>query len=287
MYQIRNLETGDRYVGQSMAIETRLREHKSQLGKGTHQCSRLQRAFKKYGADVFLFEILKSLPVDELDAAEQALLDDGFSAGNIYNTARYADAPARGTKHSDERKAQASAYRKKLFSDPVHLAKHAESIRNGMTAEVCAKISAGALADSKVRSERMQVRRQQWQQDGTMARAMAKRNTNLEWREKVQEHGRNWRSNADAVAAHDASTRARSENPEWQEQMRSQNKALANDETWREAVSAGHKTDDARRNHGEASRITHAKLKADPVRYAAWKQRIGDAKRARYAACRP
>jgi group I intron endonuclease len=269
-----------------MAIEVRLREHKAQLIKGAHQCPRLQRAFMKYGSDAFLFEILKSISVDELDAAEQALLDEGFAAGNLYNTAKCAEAPARGTKHSEERKAQASEYRKKLFSDPEHLAKHTAAIRKGMTAEVRAKISSGALADSKGRSERMQALRKQWQQDGTMDRALSKRGKNAAWRDKVQAHVRNWRSDEASVAAHDASICRRSENLEWQARMRRQNEGFAQDPSWRAAVIAGHRTDEARANHGTAARAVHARLKADPVAYLAWKTKISESKKARFAACR-
>jgi group I intron endonuclease len=154
LYQIRNLATGDRYVGQSMAIEVRLREHRVHLRDGKHHCARLQRAFLKYGEDAFTFEMVKEIPTAELDLAEQALLDEGFTNGNLYNTAKCAEAPARGTKHSEERKAQASAYRKKLFDDPEYLAKHIATIRAGMTAEVRARMSAAARSDSNAHNNR-------------------------------------------------------------------------------------------------------------------------------------
>jgi group I intron endonuclease len=285
LYEIRHLATGKRYVGQSMAVEVRLRDHVVQLRAGKHTCVRLQRAFWKYGQDAFVFRMLSVVPEPMLDAEEQKLLDEGFAVGNLYNTARCAEAPARGTKHSEARKAQASVYRKKLFANPEYKAAHTATIKAGMTEEVRAKIAASARADSAGRSERMKERRRVWQQDGTMNRAAEKRGRNDAWKRKVQERARNWRSNSAMVAAHNESCRRRSENPTWRQHMREMNQGFAKDPAWRAAIVAGHRTDAARANHGAAARATHARLRADPVRYAAWKRRISESKKARRAEC--
>jgi group I intron endonuclease len=302
-----------------MAIEVRLREHRAHLRDGKHHCVRLQRAFLKYGEDAFTFEMVKEIPTAELDLAEQALLDEGFSSGNLYNTAKCAEAPARGAKHSEERKAQASAYRKKLFEDPEYLAKHIATIRAGMTAEVRARMSAAARSDSKGRGERMKERRSLWQQNGTMAKAMAKRGLNEGWKSKVREHGQGWRSDLAAVAAHDKAIAARSANPEWQKSMRERNRKMSTDPKWKAAILAGHGTEAARARYrkatarkwcdpsyrektskairasrrtpeakarqAEINRARWSALKEDPIRYAAYRLECSKRELARRDAC--
>lgn len=91
------------YVGQSVNIANRWREHKRKLGRGTHHCKPLQAAWNKYGSAVFRFEVLVVADADALTRHEQAALDS--FAGRIYNTAPVA-ASMRGYQHTDEAKAK-------------------------------------------------------------------------------------------------------------------------------------------------------------------------------------
>ena len=99
VYAIENLTTGKLYVGSSIAIRRRVRDHFYRLAKGQHSNPYLQRAYLKDGADVFTVIVLEDLPgADQADllAAEQRWLD-GFSptvpaAGyNIHPTAASTD----------------------------------------------------------------------------------------------------------------------------------------------------------------------------------------------------
>ena len=56
IYEIENIETGQKYRGQSINIERRIKEHK--YGKET-KTQRIDRAIKKYGWDAFEPEILE------------------------------------------------------------------------------------------------------------------------------------------------------------------------------------------------------------------------------------
>lgn len=64
IYAIRNLTTGKVYVGKSINIETRFYGHKAMLRSEirSKDCNRyLYNAFKKYGEDDFIFEILEEV----------------------------------------------------------------------------------------------------------------------------------------------------------------------------------------------------------------------------------
>ena len=62
IYQIRNMINGKRYVGSSVNLRDRKNEHFNDLEKNNHHSVYLQRAFNKYRADSFVFEILEYAP---------------------------------------------------------------------------------------------------------------------------------------------------------------------------------------------------------------------------------
>lgn len=61
IYVIRNIVDGKVYVGSAVDYPARWSVHRSRLEKGNHHSIRLQRSWKKYGADVFAFEILEMI----------------------------------------------------------------------------------------------------------------------------------------------------------------------------------------------------------------------------------
>lgn len=58
------------YIGQSINITKRLKEHKSSLKYGTNRNRHLQRAWDKYGKECFKFEIIEKCNVELLDKRE-------------------------------------------------------------------------------------------------------------------------------------------------------------------------------------------------------------------------
>ena len=81
----------------------RLKQHRGMLIKGNHHSIALQRAWNKYGAGAFQFNVLAILEERELASAEQRLLDICFiKEPDLYNIARGAYAPMRGRKHTAE-----------------------------------------------------------------------------------------------------------------------------------------------------------------------------------------
>lgn len=97
IYQIRNKKDGKVYIGSSSNIEKRFRTHILNLRKGIHHSIYLQRAWKKYGKNCFIFEIIKKCKDTKLIETEQKYLD---SYNPKYNISLDAIAPMKRRKHS-------------------------------------------------------------------------------------------------------------------------------------------------------------------------------------------
>lgn len=102
IYQITNLIDGKCYYGQSDDIRRRFRDHYQHLMKGNHDNQRLQHAFNKHGSDAFEMKVFELLTVNELNVAEQLLLDEHAGKEHCYNIMRSVEQTFRGQKHSPE-----------------------------------------------------------------------------------------------------------------------------------------------------------------------------------------
>lgn len=99
IYKIKNIITGDFYIGSSCNIERRFYQHHQTLVKNTHRNLHLQRVWNKYGADNFLFGIILYCEPSELTCYEQALVDSRKPA---YNMCLKCVDSSRGIKRSAE-----------------------------------------------------------------------------------------------------------------------------------------------------------------------------------------
>lgn len=71
IYCIINRKDGKRYIGQSVHVSARVKEHFRQLSSGTHPNKRLQAAYKKDFA-YFNYEILEiNVPILQLSEKEE------------------------------------------------------------------------------------------------------------------------------------------------------------------------------------------------------------------------
>lgn len=100
IYQIRNIVTGNRYIGSAKCFRVRWNGHRARLVKGTHHSRHLQNAWDRYGAEYFLFEVLEICEADRLLVREQSWLD---LEAPEYNVCRNAGNTL-GRCHSDETK---------------------------------------------------------------------------------------------------------------------------------------------------------------------------------------
>lgn len=143
IYTINNILNGRVYVGSSVDTATRFRMHRRQLTKGYHHCKHLQRAWNKYGAEAFVFEVRLTCPKEELLSWEQMLLD---GIDGPYNSLRTAGS-CLGFEHTAETKAKLSAATKAQFSTPDARARASAATKAAVAKhEVRARMSAAAKA---------------------------------------------------------------------------------------------------------------------------------------------
>jgi hypothetical protein len=74
IYKITNIINGDCYIGSSVNIKERFYRHKKDLKKGKHHSIILQRAYKKYGKENFIFEVLTECDKELLEEKENEFL---------------------------------------------------------------------------------------------------------------------------------------------------------------------------------------------------------------------
>ena len=104
VYKIVNTVTQQCYVGQSVRMQKRIKEHFRLLRWGKHSNPHLQKAYNKYGPEAFVgsIEVVCSSP-EEMDALENAFIqgEAAFDQPVVYNIADWAKAPMRGNSHSE------------------------------------------------------------------------------------------------------------------------------------------------------------------------------------------
>ena len=83
VYQIYNEETGKRYIGSSIDVERRLKEHKRNLKAHRHSNQHLQNAWNKY-QEYLVFEALEYCEPDECLKLEQQYIDYYNSANRQF-----------------------------------------------------------------------------------------------------------------------------------------------------------------------------------------------------------
>lgn len=87
VYKIVNNVNGKVYIGQSINIKNRWKDHVNALNRGDSSCTVLQRAWNKYKEKSFSFEILELCTEDRLDEVEIKYIEmyDALNPENGYN----------------------------------------------------------------------------------------------------------------------------------------------------------------------------------------------------------
>ncbi len=76
IYQIRNTQNNNRYIGSSIRLNGRFAEHVSELSRNCHHSPILQNAWNKYKQNTFVFEVLIYCDPENCLMYEQIVLDD-------------------------------------------------------------------------------------------------------------------------------------------------------------------------------------------------------------------
>lgn len=89
VYKIVNLrdDKASTYIGSSVNIDKRWREHRRSLRAGRHANAHLQAAWNKYGEAAFAFGVLEEIEDGTLLPVEQNYLNQYFGRGHCYNIA--------------------------------------------------------------------------------------------------------------------------------------------------------------------------------------------------------
>lgn len=97
---------GDFYLGSSVQLQKRKRQHLNYLKRGKHPNLLMQRVYDKYGEPTFHVHLECSK--EELREQEQYWLDQYFGLPWFINLARSAESPTRGQARSEETKEKIS-----------------------------------------------------------------------------------------------------------------------------------------------------------------------------------
>ena len=97
IYRIRNIIDGKFYVGSTINQRERFRTHRTKLRAGNHHTKHLQNAWRKYGEEAFVFEVVEEVArVEDLQAAEDRWLAKHVGTPQCYNAGLRSGAPWRG-----------------------------------------------------------------------------------------------------------------------------------------------------------------------------------------------
>lgn len=118
IYTITHIQSGKVYVGSSVNIARRWKQHKSDLNLGRHKSPKLQAAWSKYGADGFRFDVVELVSDGgRLIECEQAWIDRMQTILRGYNFLP-ATASRLGTTHTPETREKMAAARRRRISQP-------------------------------------------------------------------------------------------------------------------------------------------------------------------------
>lgn len=132
IYEIRNLGNGHRYIGSTANMRKRQWEHLCALRKGKHHSRYLQRAWFRYGAERFVFEVVECVSdVACLIEREQHYLDTICPAYNLSPTA----GSNRGAEHTEAMRLANSMRLKGRTLSPEHCLNISRSLKGRVFTE--------------------------------------------------------------------------------------------------------------------------------------------------------
>lgn len=145
VYLISNNVNGKCYVGSTVHLDQRRREHFSRLVNNKHINAHLQNAYNKYGREAFDFEILETIDIDD-NIKDKLLKREQFWIDNLkpeYNVLLVAGSNL-GYHHTEETK-------KKISESTTGVKKseeHAKHIREGQSGRVLTEEHKAKLSEA-------------------------------------------------------------------------------------------------------------------------------------------
>lgn len=212
------------YVGSSVNIARRVRDHQWQLKTGVHLNPALQAHVNKYGLDDLVFEVMEVEPDLTLRLGLEQLLITALYGEGCFNLSKDACAPMTGRKASPETRARQSAARTGLKASPEARANMSKAQKGRVVSpEARAKMSA-ARTGKKLSPEAL------------AARPVPKFTD--ETRRKMSEAGRGRPKSEEHKAKIGAANRGRTPSPETKAKISAGNKGKKRSPEVREKLSA-------------------------------------------------
>ena len=142
IYSIANTSNGKCYIGSAVSIENRWAVHRHGLNRGIHHSVALQRAWEKYGPEMFKFEVLEYVQeLSKLVEREQYWIDCYITVGlDGYNICK-----------------QAGSSMGRKFSEAAKEKMRAAKLGKPRSAEARAKQSATTRGTKKSESHRLAI----------------------------------------------------------------------------------------------------------------------------------
>lgn len=121
IYRITNMANGKYYIGSAGSFARREWQHKYDLRRGVHKNPRLQAAWNKYGADMFVFEVVEEVAegTGQL-AVEERWLKEHVGRTECYNINPSAELSRLGIVLTEEIKQNISSGRKGKHAGEEH-----------------------------------------------------------------------------------------------------------------------------------------------------------------------
>lgn len=127
VYSIRSEFCEKLYIGSSICIKKRVREHRYRLRNDIHNNKKLQDDWNHFGETSFVFSIVEECNADEIKQREQYYIDKYFDSGTMYNLCPNSNSSL-GYKH-DEDKIKKMKENKKGENNPMYKRHHSEASR--------------------------------------------------------------------------------------------------------------------------------------------------------------
>lgn len=128
IYGIKNIVTGEFYIGSTNRLGKRWSSHAKHLERGIHSNPKLQASYNKYGDDCFIFGVVEYVNVNDLFEKEQYYYD---LFKPKFNLSEIAKSPFTGKKLTEEHKRKCSI---------ANLGKNKGKIRSEETKKLLSKI---------------------------------------------------------------------------------------------------------------------------------------------------
>lgn len=99
VYKIQNIKNDKFYIGSTIDFDKRINVHFYKLKRNIHHSIIFQRAYNKYGREVFKASVLEECNLDTLKEREQYYID---TLKPQYNVSKSSKCPMMGRKHNEE-----------------------------------------------------------------------------------------------------------------------------------------------------------------------------------------